>query len=220
VYSFVLAGLLGYTLGSLPTAFLLVRWKSKLDVRTAGSGNVGTLNSYQVTGSFVVGGAVLAVDAAKGLAAVLLSGVLIGHDFPREACAGAGAILGHNFPVWLRFRGGRGLATAAGVFLMLSWPLVLVWGLLWSLAYAMLREVNPANAAACVVLPLLLASSPGWLIARITAEGIPPGEFVSFVALSMIIVLVKHWEPVRAYIGGKRESRSRTPETGRGAHHE
>jgi glycerol-3-phosphate acyltransferase PlsY len=220
VFSFVLAGLLGYILGSLPTAFLLVRWKSRLDVRTAGSGNVGTLNSYQVTGSILVGGAVLAVDAAKGLAAVLLSGLLTDHDFARQACAGASAILGHNFPVWLRFRGGRGLATAAGVVSVFAWPLILVWGVLWSLAYAILREVNPANAAASFVLPLLLVSAPVWLIARVTVAGIPPGEFTSFVALSMIIVLVKHWEPVRAYTGRKRESDSRAQETGRGTHNE
>ncbi len=172
------------------------------------------LNSYQVTGSVAVGVAVLAVDAAKGVAAVLLSRLITGGDFAHQACAGASAILGHNFPFWLRFKGGRGLATAAGVVSVFAWPLVLVWGALWSLAYAILREVNPANAAASLVLPLLLAFAPDWLIARVTAGGIPPGEFTSFVALSMIIVLVKHWEPVRAYAGGKRESGSRAPETG------
>jgi len=173
------------------------------------------LNSYQVTGSVLVGGVVLAVDAGKGAAAVLLARLLAGPDFAHEACAGACAILGHNFPVWLRFRGGRGLATSAGVFSLFAWPLVLVWGALWSVAYAVLGEINPANASASFVLPLLLVAAPDWLIARVTAGGIPPGEFTSFVALSMVVVLVKHWEPVRAYIGGIRESKSRAPGTGK-----
>ena len=216
MFSFVLAGLLGYFLGSLPTAFLLVRWISRLDIRSAGSGNVGTLNSYQVTGSFFVGAAVLLLDAAKGIGAVSLSGLLPDHDFAHQACAGVFSILGHNFPVWLRFRGGRGLATAAGVFSMFCWPLVLVWGLLWSGAYLVIREVNPANAAACLAVLLILAVTPGDVVSRFTAGGIPAVEFTMFAAASMLVVLVKHLGPVRAYIGKRREAQSRGHDTGGG----
>jgi glycerol-3-phosphate acyltransferase PlsY len=216
VFSFVLAGLLGYFLGSLPTAFLFVRWKSRLDIRSAGSGNVGTLNSYQVTGSFLVGAAVLALDAAKGIGAVSLSGLLPDHDFAHQAFAGVFSILGHNFPVWLRFRGGRGLATAAGVFSMFCWPLVFVWGLFWSGAYLVLREVNPANAVASLLLPLLLAVTPGFFLSRFTAGGIPGEEFTVFAAASMFVVLVKHLAPVRAYIEERRRARFRRHDTGGG----
>lgn len=216
MFSFVLAGLLGYFLGSLPTAFLFVRWKSRLDIRSAGSGNVGTLNSYQVTGSFLVGAAVLALDAAKGIGAVSLSGLLPDHDFAHQAFAGVFSILGHNFPVWLRFRGGRGLATAAGVFSMFCWPLVFVWGLFWSGAYLVLREVNPANAVASLLLPLLLAVIPGFFLSRFTAGGIPGEEFTVFAAASMFVVLVKHLAPVRAYIEERRRARFRRHDTGGG----
>jgi glycerol-3-phosphate acyltransferase PlsY len=214
VFSFVLAGLLGYLLGSLPTAFLLVRWKSRLDIRSAGSGNVGTLNSYQVTGSFMVGAAVLALDAAKGMLAVSLAGILPGHDFAHQACAGFFSILGHNYPVWLRFRGGRGLATAAGVFSVFCWPLVLVWGVIWGGAYMVLREVNASNAAASLAIPLLLAATPGSFLSRCTDGGIPGEEFTIFAAASMLLVLVKLLGPVRAYIGERREARSRRHDTG------
>ena len=216
MFSFVLAGLLGYFLGSLPTAFLLVRWKSRLDIRSAGSGNVGTLNSYQVTGSFLVGAAVLALDAAKGIAAVSVSGLLPDHDFAHQACAGVCSILGHNFPVWLRFRGGRGLATAAGVFSMFCWPLVPVWCLLWGGAYLVLREVNPANAVASLILPFLLAVTPGSFLSRFTAGGIRGEDFTFFAAASMLLVLMKHLEPVRAYIRERREARFRRHEPGGG----
>jgi glycerol-3-phosphate acyltransferase PlsY len=203
VFSFVFAGLLGYLLGSIPTAFLFVRWKSRLDIRSAGSGNVGTLNAFTVTGSVVVGASVLVADAAKGVCAVALAGLLPEHDFAQRACAGFFAIAGHNFPVWLRFRGGRGLATAAGVFSVFCWPLIPVWGLLWGGAFALLREVNAANAAASFLLPVLLEAVPAAFLSRFTAGGVPGGEFRIFAALSMIVVLVKLWEPVRAYIKGK-----------------
>jgi glycerol-3-phosphate acyltransferase PlsY len=206
VFSFVLAGLLGYLLGSIPAAFLFVHWKSRLDIRSAGSGNVGTLNAYTVTGSILIGASVLAADAAKGVCAVALAGLLPEHDFAHQACAGFFAIAGHNFPVWLRFKGGRGLATAAGVFSMFCWPLILVWGLLWGGAFAVLREVNAANAAASIVLPVLLEAAPGAFLSRFTAEGVPGGGLTLFAAVSMIVVLVKLWEPVRAYIKGKGEN--------------
>lgn len=214
MFSFVCAGLLGYFLGSLPTAFLLVHWKSKLDIRSAGSGNVGTLNSYQVTGSYLVGGAVLVLDAAKGIAAVALSGLLPEHDFARQACAGLFAIMGHNFPLWLGFRGGRGLATSAGVVAMFTWPLVPVWGLLWGASYLALRDVNPANAAASFVVPFLVATAPSSLFVRMTGGGIDQGEFTLFTACVMAVVLVKHLQPVRAYIQERRGRGSRRRHTG------
>ena len=214
MFSFVLAAFLGYLLGSIPTAYLLVRWNSRLDVRSAGSGNVGTLNSYQVTGSYLVGAAVLAVDAAKGVAAVALSGALLRQDFAHESCAGFFSVLGHNFPLWLRFRGGRGLATAAGVFSMFCWPLVPVWGALWTAAYMILREVNPANAVASAIIPVIIALTPDEILNRFAAVGFGSGEFALFAAASMIVVLVKHLEPVRAYIRKRRKSGFRPRDTG------
>jgi acyl phosphate:glycerol-3-phosphate acyltransferase len=205
VFSFVLAGLLGYLLGSFPTAFLLVRWKSHLDIRSAGSGNVGTLNSYQVSGSYAVGGAVLALDALKGVGAVALSRLVPGHDFPIEATAGVFAILGHNFPVWLRFKGGRGLATAAGVFSMFCWPLVIVWGILWCGGYLLMREVNPANAAASFLIPLIIGAAPEEIFSRVVPDRIGHTEFTVFAAVAILLVLVKHLEPVRAYIKERQQ---------------
>ena len=214
MFSYVAAGLLGYLLGSLPTAFLLVRWKSHLDVRSAGSGNVGTLNSYQVTGSLFVGAAVLAVDAAKGIAAVALAWALPEHSFACQACAGFCAVLGHNFPAWLRFRGGRGLATAAGVMVMFCPVLVIVWGALWACAFLLLREVNAANAAASVLIPLIVAVTPGGLLSRWTSHGIQGGELALYSTASMLLVLLKLCEPVRAYIRERRAPPGRPHDKG------
>src|SRR5512140_1590079 len=111
----LLSGATGYLLGSFPTAYILVRWKSKTDIRMVGSGNVGGLNSYVVTKSKALAAIVVLIDALKGVAAVLIAPLITGDSFIFMAAAGIGAVLGHNFPVWLRFKGGRGLATAAGV---------------------------------------------------------------------------------------------------------
>ena len=204
MFSFVLAGLSGYLLGSFPTAFLFVRWKSRLDIRSEGSGNVGTLNSFQVTRSYPVAAAVLVFDAAKGIAAVLVARAIGENAFSYAALAGVCAILGHNFSVWLGFKGGRGLATAAGVFFMLAWPVVFVWGALWLAGKTLFRDVNVANAAASVLTLLLAETLPAPAIALAAAGGTPADEFRLFALAALAAVIVKHVAPVRAYILEKR----------------
>ena len=204
MFSFVLAGLSGYILGSFPTAFLFVRWKTHLDIRGAGSGNVGMLNSYLVTRSFPVAAAVLALDAAKGIGAVLLARAIGGDDFASGATGGACAIVGHNFPVWLAFRGGRGLATAAGVFALLAWPVVPLWGGIWLAGKMLLGDVNVANAAASLVTLLLAETLPGGALAIAGGGAVPAVEFRLFALAAFATVIVKHVAPVRAYILRRR----------------
>jgi glycerol-3-phosphate acyltransferase PlsY len=192
----LLGGLLGYLLGSIPAAFIIVRWRSRLDIRQAGSGNVGTLNSYQVTGSKSVGILVLAIDFLKGYAAVVTASVLFGGSFAAIAGAGVGAALGHNFPVWLRFRGGRGLATTAGVFMYLSPAAVALWAACWAVGFGALRKVNIANAAATLVL-LVLA----WLLPDpLLMEWIHPGSSVTgiriFCTCILSVILIGHYKPL------------------------
>jgi len=161
------------------------------------------LNSFQVTGSYPVAIAVLGLDAAKGIAAVLVARAIGGQEFACAATGGACAVIGHNFPVWLAFRGGRGLATAAGVFALLAWPIVLLWGGLWVAGKLTLRDVNAANAAASVVTLLLVETLPAGDLA-IAAGGAPPGEFRLFALAAFAAVIVKHVAPVRAYIRERR----------------
>jgi glycerol-3-phosphate acyltransferase PlsY len=198
----LLAALIGYLLGSIPTAFILVRWQSRIDLRTAGSGNVGALNSFEVTRSRTVGISVLILDLMKGVLAVIAARIL-GGDWPVTGMASAlAAVLGHNYPVWLRFKGGRGLATAAGVALVLFWGLVPLWCLLWALAFALLRSVNPASAVASIVSPLFVFVWPGLL------PGIPDGRSSAwFVALLMILILSRLIGPVQEFVQEKREKR-------------
>ena len=112
--------LLGYLLGSIPFGYLLVRARSGGDVRAMGSGNIGAANVARTAG-FSIGVATLVLDAAKGFFAVWLAGHFSDGNIRFMMYAGLAAILGHVFPVWLKFSGGKGVATALGVFLMISW---------------------------------------------------------------------------------------------------
>lgn len=181
---------IGYLLGSLPTAYLLVRWKSRVDIRGAGSGNVGTLNAAQVTGSKSLGIAVLLGDLLKGSAAVWMSSLILGDGFWIGGIAGLGAILGHNYPVWLRFKGGRGLATAAGVLLVMSWSLVVVWCLIWLITYSLSRSVHGSNILASLCTPA--AAIPVFHILRPGQDGGETMNVVLLMSIISLLILIRH----------------------------
>ena len=201
---YLLAGGLGYLIGSFPTAYLLVKWKSRIDLRTVGSRNVGTLNSYEVTNSKTVGAIVLVVDLLKGVVAVLLTRTIIGNEFSLLAWAGIGSLLGHNFSPWIGFKGGRGLATAAGVMLVLSWMLVPVWMIAWFVGYKSSKDVNVGNAIASLsVLAAALLTPDSWLI-KVIPDGATVGAFRMFTAILVFVILLKLIEPVREYFTASR----------------
>ena len=201
---YLLAGGLGYLIGSFPTAYLLVKWKSRIDLRTVGSRNVGTLNSYEVTNSKTVGAIVLVVDLLKGVVAVLLTRTIIGNEFSLLAWAGIGSLLGHNFSPWIGFKGGRGLATAAGVMLVLSWMLVPVWMIAWFVGYKSSKDVNVGNAIASLsVLAAALLTPDAWLI-KVIPDGATVGAFRMFTAILVFVILLKLIEPVREYFTASR----------------
>jgi len=134
---FILAG---YVCGSIPFGVLLARWLRGVDVRTGGSGNIGATNVARVAGR-KVGMAVLALDALKGALPVLLSQGLRPGESGLHAAVGLAAVLGHVFPIWLRLRGGKGVATAAGVLLVLA-PYAALAGALTYAALVALARVS------------------------------------------------------------------------------
>jgi acyl phosphate:glycerol-3-phosphate acyltransferase len=204
---------LGYLLGSLPTAYIIVRLKAGLDIRKAGSGNVGTLNSYVVSRSAWVGVAVLLLDCAKGALAVYLARKLFDGSFDAGAVSACAAVLGHNYPLWLGFRGGRGLAPAAGASLVLGWAIVPAWLLLWGVAYLPLREVNASNAAASVALLILGLVIPGeWLDWIFGVDASSPSAR-AFGVVMMSAICLKLIGPVREFVLNKE---GRKPDPGPG----
>ena len=149
----LLAGL-GYLLGSVPFGLVLTRLAGLGDIRAIGSGNIGATNVLR-TGRRGLAAATLLLDAAKGAAAVLLGRYLAGDD--GVLAAGLGAMAGHLFPVWLGFRGGKGVATGLGVLLAAAPPAGLGAVLVW-LATALATRISSASAlAACVAAPVIAA---------------------------------------------------------------
>lgn len=150
-----LALLAAYLIGSVPTGFLLVRWRSGVDVRTVGSGNIGATNVARAAGKGI-GLLVLLLDLGKGLLAVRLVAPWLVPQLALtgQLACGLWAVLGHSVPVWLRFRGGKGVATTIGVLLG-AMPLVAALCLgVWLACFVIWRYVSVASLAAALTLPL------------------------------------------------------------------
>lgn len=148
----ILAALLGYLLGSVPYGLLLTRAAGLGDIRAIGSGNIGATNVLR-TGNKALAAATLALDVLKGVAALLIARWLWGED--AALVAGLGAMAGHAFPVWLGFRGGKGVATGAGVLLAAQWWLGLAALAAWIAVFAATRISSAGALAACAVAPII-----------------------------------------------------------------
>jgi acyl phosphate:glycerol-3-phosphate acyltransferase len=175
---YILTGLTAYLLGSVPTGFLVAKARG-VDIRKVGSGNIGATNVFRILGK-AAGVFVLLADAAKGCLAVLVvAKVMSGWFCPGagptardwfDICGGVGAILGHNYTCWLHFRGGKGIATSAGVLVALvSIPLMIILGI-WILVFAMTRYVSLASISAAFTLPFATwAVGKNWTLIIVTA---------------------------------------------------
>jgi glycerol-3-phosphate acyltransferase PlsY len=147
--------LLGYFFGSIPFGLVLTQAAGLGDIRDIGSGSIGATNVLR-TGNKKLAAATVFLDGAKGAVAVMLAhGALLGpagHD--AGLWAALGAVLGHMFPIWLRFKGGKGVATAFGVLLVVAWPVALLAGAVWAVMAAVFRISSLAALATCVAAPI------------------------------------------------------------------
>lgn len=184
-------------LGTFPTAFLLVRRATGRDLRKEGSGNIGTLNAYEVTRSRSVGVVVLLIDVIKGSVPVVFAIRLFPDEILSGALATIGVVLGHNYSPWIGFKGGRGLASAAGAMLVFNPLLLLYWVGFWGVAFARRRDVHFGNIAASVLSPILLAFTPGLalLMAGFPVENAWQQPAVA--SAVCLLILIRHIGPIR-----------------------
>lgn len=179
----------GYLLGSIPFGLILTRQAGLGDIRHIGSGNIGATNVLR-TGRRDLAAATLAADAAKGALAVLIGGWL-GAPLG-AAIAGAGAFLGHLFPVWLGFKGGKGVATFFGVMLAAAWPAGLAAGATWVLAALLFRWSSLAALLSAALCPVFVGLLKGW--------GVPAFWMAILMA---VLIFVRHRENIERLIEGK-----------------
>lgn len=176
----------GYLLGSIPFGLVLTRMAGYGDIRGIGSGNIGATNVLR-TGNRGLAAVTLVLDSAKGAAAALIA-QYFGPD--TAVLAAGGAMLGHTFPVWLGFRGGKGVATALGILLALSWPVGLAACAIWLLVAATLRISSLAALTSLALAPPL-----AWYL-----EGPQFAQLAIFIA---VLVFIRHHSNIGRLIRGQ-----------------
>jgi glycerol-3-phosphate acyltransferase PlsY len=178
--------LFGYLCGSIPFGVILTRLAGTQDLRSVGSGNIGATNVLR-TGHKALAAATLIGDMLKGTAAVLIVLWLCNRNL--AMAAGLGAFIGHLFPVWLRFKGGKGVATYIGILLGLAWPAALAFCAIWLAVAAITRYSSLAALIASAATPAVLLA---------TSSGLEPVLF----ALLTVILWIKHRDNIARLMQG------------------
>ena len=189
----------GYLLGSIPFGLIATRLGGAGDIRQIGSGNIGATNVLR-TGRRDLAAITLIGDGGKGAAAVLLARWLFGED--AAALAGGAVFVGHLFPVWLKFKGGKGVATFFGVLIALAWPVGLMAGLTWIIIAAIFRISSLAALTAAAMAPLYM-----FLAAQ------SPESKLWLAAFMAVLIYIRHRENIRRLLNGEE------PHIGGGAAH-
>jgi len=184
-----------YLLGSIPFGLLIVKAGSGADIREIGSGNIGAANVTRNAGP-VAGALTLLLDAAKGYLAVWLAAHFSAGNIRWMMIAALAAVIGHVFPIWLGFRGGKGVATGLGVFLPICWQAVAAGIVLWLLVVVFWRYSSLGSIVAAATMPVL--------VYLLYAPGHAPPDIVTIgTTLIALLVLVKHRENIVRLITGE-----------------
>ncbi len=204
---YIVTALAAYLLGSIPTGFLIARGQG-VDIRSVGSGNIGATNVFRYLG-VPAGLLVLLTDAVKGWLAVAVAAKLIllwvspsaagqPHEWP-GICAGFSAIMGHNYTCWLWFKGGKGIATTAGVLVALApWSLLVILGI-WVIVLALSRYVSLASIAASVGLP-----PAAWFTTH-------DSSLLAVTSVMTVLAVYKHRANIKRLLNGTESRLGRKP---------
>ena len=195
--TFFIIAVVSYLLGSIPFGYLLVRIFRGEDVRLSGSGNIGATNVSRK--SPALGALTLLLDAAKGAAAVVLSRTIAGRigsapaRYEQLACAALFAVAGHMFPVWLKFRGGKGVATALGSFALIAPEAVLVVAAVFVLMLLLFRYVSLGSIIAAAIFPIVV-----WYVHQFAVS--PAG--VGIIAAASLLIIARHHKNIGRLLAG------------------
>jgi len=186
---------LAYFVGSIPFGYLIVKMREGRDIRASGSGNIGATNVARTAGP-VAGVVTLLLDMTKGFLAVWLVSINLDGDVTWMMVAAVAAVLGHMYPVWLKFKGGKGVATGVGAFLLICWEAVAGALVVWIVVVAIWRYVSLGSIIAAASLPLL---TYGLYAARTEVQ---PTAVSIGTTLMAAMIIMKHKENIGRLVAG------------------
>jgi len=202
---YLLSAIIGYLFGSIPSAYLILKKKKGIDITSAGTGNVGAMNSYEVTNSKSIGFLVLFLDFIKAVIPVVIILLFLESSFLIASISLLFAIFSHCFNPWLGFKGGRGLATAAGGSAIIFPFLLIAWILFWILVYVIKKDIHNANIFATVLSLLSVLTFPRNLIQFAYPQPVLVNELILFTSAGLLIIFIKHIDPLKDIILNKKK---------------
>lgn len=202
---YILLCVLFYLIGSIPTAYIALKYFNGNDITKEGSGNVGALNSYEVSKSRTIGIAVFITDFLKGLIPSVLLFHFYIHDISFVSVPIILLVTGHNYSLWIGFRGGRGLATAAGIAIAINFWFLLLWCTFFIIFYLPGKNVHIGNIAATILMPIafmiskpLFPESYFYMISNYNV-------YFSLIAVICLLILLKHIKPLLNIMKNKHD---------------
>jgi glycerol-3-phosphate acyltransferase PlsY len=203
---YLISSTIGFILGSFPSAYILLKLKKGIDITEQGSGNVGAMNSFEVTNSKVIGIAVFVIDFLKGAGSVLIPSLIFPNEFIFPALSLLFAVFSHCYNPWLQFKGGRGLSTAAGGAVLLFPFLLAVWAVLWVIFYLMRKDIIFANISSTVFSILIVFGTSEIAIKYAFPK---PDSISGLILVSvaiLLIIFIKHIEPLKEFISEQKNN--------------
>ncbi len=202
---YLLSSIIGYLFGSIPTAYLLLKIAKGIDITNSGTGNVGAMNSYEVTNSKSIGIIVLVIDFLKGMIPAIAVLYLLENSFFISSLAVLFAVFSHCFNPWLNFKGGRGLATAAGGSAIIFPFLLISWIVFYLLVFLLKKDIHIANIFATVLSLLSVLGFHSYVIKFAYPQPVLVNELLLFSSAALLIIFIKHIEPLKEIISKKNK---------------
>lgn len=196
---------LSYLIGCIPFSYLIVKKVSGINLADTGTGNLGAMNSYEVTNNKSVGIWVMILDLLKGVVPVLLFS-LVFESSKLVFLAGISVVIGHNFNVFMKFKGGRGLAPAAGTSLVINPILLVSWGILWLGGYYIVKkQIHIANSIATLFTPFLIFYTPAPITDKLnTFASLGRWELIIYSLVISLVILIRHIKPLMELIRSEK----------------
>ena len=205
-FIYLLVFIISYLIGSIPFAYIFAKKYKNIDLTKEGSHNLGAMNAYESTNNIWIGAMVLLADVAKG---ALTTAIAINFEQSIEVTyiSLIGAVLGHNYSIFMKFKGGRGLAVSAGALLLINPLAVITWILLYFISrYAISRNVHIDNLIALVITPVALIYLPDYLLWDLTIYSFfDIRKYRILVAIVSFLILIKHIEPIYSLIKNRKK---------------